>query len=109
MSADKPDGGASAFYDPDRVATLRGLIADGGFSATERALACTEELAAAINTIAAEAAELRATTGDEAARRFAHDEWNDLTATLQDLIPRVVSIYNDLLRDADQRGAPGGG
>ncbi|PKO18125.1 hypothetical protein CVU37_07340 [candidate division BRC1 bacterium HGW-BRC1-1] len=108
MSADKPGGGASAFYDPDRVATLRGLIADGGFSAAERALASAEELAAAINAFAAEAAKLRATTGDEAARQFAHGEWNDLTATLQDLIPRVVRVYNDLLRDADQRGAPGG-
>ncbi len=109
MSANKPDGGATAFYDPYRVATLRGLIADGGFSAVERALASTEELAAAINTFAAEAVELRAAAGDDAAKQFAHGEWNDVTATLQDLVPRVVRIYNDLLRDADQRGAPGGG
>ena len=72
-------------------------------------MACTEELACAVEAFAAQARELRATAGDEAARDFAHSEWNDLTATLQDLVPRVVRIYNDLLRDADQRGAPGGG
>ena len=110
MSADIPTGGgALAFYNPDRVTALRRLIADSDFSAAERALACTEELAVAVGAFASEAAELRATTGDEAARHFAHGEWNDLTATLQDLIPRVIGIYNDLLRDADQRGAPGAG
>lgn len=109
MSADKPTGSASAFYDPDRVAALRQRIADSDFSSAERALACAEALAVAVGAFTAEAAELRATAGDDAAKHFAHGEWNDLTATLQDLIPRVVRIYNDLLRDADQRGAPGGG
>ncbi len=90
-------------FDPDAARQAVERFAENDLTPAEALVASAELFQQALNRFREDASAFRAAAGEEAARAFAHQEFNDLIYTLQDAIQPALRTYNALLRDPDQK------
>ncbi len=90
-------------FDPDAARQAVDRFAENNLTAAEALVASAELFQQALKRFRDHAAKFRVAAGEEAAREFAQQEFNDLIYTLQDAIQPAIRTYNSLLRDPDQK------
>jgi hypothetical protein len=90
-------------YDEQRIAAAVQQFESVDLKPAEAMLAAVRILQTSLRAFREDAARFRAELGDEATRKFATQELNDLICELQDSIAPTIRTYNSLLRDPDQR------